>query len=138
VGDLSPADHGGLELRVGDVERGRVVDQLRTHYAAGRLDLADFETRTTAALAARTRGDLVPLLADLPIETRGRTAGPPARERHGTTALEAYLRFWIPLSVMFIIIWALSDFGGYFWPAWPMFGTGIPMLFMLSGHRGHR
>jgi hypothetical protein len=80
----------------------------------------------------------MPLLADLPSpSSAGRVAGPPVRDRDGSSALGAYLRFWVPLSIMFIIIWVLSG-AGYFWPAWPMFGTGIPMLFMLSGHDRRR
>lgn len=49
-----------------DAERHAVVEVLRRGYGEGRLDLAEFEERTAAALAARVRSDLEPLTADLP------------------------------------------------------------------------
>ncbi len=53
-------------LRIGDAEREAAVRELGEHYAAGRLDAAEYEERTTAAYAARTADDLTPLFADLP------------------------------------------------------------------------
>lgn len=53
-------------LRIGDAEREAAVRELGEHYAAGRLDAAEYEERTTAAYAARTADDLAPLFADLP------------------------------------------------------------------------
>jgi hypothetical protein len=54
------------DLRVGDSEREAVAAELREHYAQGRLTLEEFERRLDAALAAKTRGDLDRLIADLP------------------------------------------------------------------------
>jgi hypothetical protein len=54
------------DLRVGDSEREAVAAELREHYAQGRLTLEEFERRLDAALAARTRGELDRLIADLP------------------------------------------------------------------------
>jgi hypothetical protein len=55
-------------LRIGNVEREAAVRELGEHYAAGRLDAAEYEERTTAAYAARNADDLTPLFADLPHE----------------------------------------------------------------------
>jgi TM2 domain-containing membrane protein YozV len=55
-------------LRIGFAEREAAVRELGEHYAAGRLDAAEYEERTSAAYAARTAGDLEPLFADLPRE----------------------------------------------------------------------
>jgi hypothetical protein len=138
VGDLTPTEPGQPDLRVGDAEREQVVDALRAHFAAGRLETMEYEDRTAAALRARTRSDLAPLLADLPAPARRGVAGPPVREPKAPDGpLGHYLRFWVPLSVFFILIWLLSG-AGYFWPAWPMLGTGLPLLFMLSGHDRQR
>ncbi len=53
-------------LRVGDVERAAVADQLSRHFSDGRLDQAEFEARMDKALRAKTVSDLSGLLDDLP------------------------------------------------------------------------
>jgi TM2 domain-containing membrane protein YozV len=53
-------------LRIGDTEREAAVRELGEHFAAGRLDAAEYEERTTTAYAARTADDLAPLFTDLP------------------------------------------------------------------------
>ena len=55
-------------LRIGNTEREAAARELGEHYAAGRLDAAEYEERTSAAYAARTADDLAPLFADLPRE----------------------------------------------------------------------
>ncbi|HTZ43170.1 MAG TPA: DUF1707 domain-containing protein [Jatrophihabitans sp.] len=67
------------ELRVGTAERERAVQLLGEHLSAGRLDLAEFEERVTAAYAARTDGELRVPFRDLPGPAP--TAAPPARRR---------------------------------------------------------
>ena len=52
---------------MGDAERDQAIAALTEHYVAGRLDLLEFEERTAAALAARTRDDLETTLLDLPV-----------------------------------------------------------------------
>ena len=68
-----PVDQAG-RIRVGDVERDQAVAALAEHYVAGRLDLPEFEERTAATLAAKTRFDLETMFLDLPA-----TAPPIAR-----------------------------------------------------------
>lgn len=64
---------GDDELRVSDAERDAVVDHLGRAVGEGRLDLGQYEQRVGSAYAARTRGELVPLTADLPAPVvRGR------------------------------------------------------------------
>jgi hypothetical protein len=53
-------------IRASDSDRERVVVILRDGYAAGRLTLAEFDERTTAAFSARTWGELRALSRDLP------------------------------------------------------------------------
>jgi uncharacterized protein DUF1707 len=57
----SPAD-----IRAADEDRERVASALRTHCEAGRLTIDELEERLAAAYAAKTLGDLDPLMADLP------------------------------------------------------------------------
>ena len=64
----SPAGGGTYSdqhLRVSDAEREAVRGRLAEHFAAGRLDQAEFDDRVGRAMSARTRGDLRGLFADL-------------------------------------------------------------------------
>ncbi|OXM74691.1 MULTISPECIES: DUF1707 SHOCT-like domain-containing protein [Amycolatopsis] len=58
---MSPRD-----LRVSDAEREYVVEVLQKAIGRGMIDLDEFTERTDKALAARTRGELNAVLADLP------------------------------------------------------------------------
>ncbi len=57
---------GDPRLRVSDADRERTAELLREHHAVGRLTADEFEARLDVAFAARTRGELDRLLADLP------------------------------------------------------------------------
>lgn len=57
---------GSDELRVGTVDREAAVEILGAHLGEGRLSVTEYEERVSAALEARTRGDLRPLFRDLP------------------------------------------------------------------------
>jgi len=57
--------HSDQHLRVSDAEREAVADQLAEHFAAGRLDQAEFDDRVGRAVSAKTRADLSGLFADL-------------------------------------------------------------------------
>jgi hypothetical protein len=53
-------------IRVSDADRERVADRLRDHFAEGRLSSDELDERLTAALSAKTFGDLRTVMADLP------------------------------------------------------------------------
>ena len=53
-------------IRVSDADRDRVTAQLRDHFAAGRITPGELDERLSAALNAKTFGDLRPIMADLP------------------------------------------------------------------------
>lgn len=55
-----------LEQRVSDADRDHVVTQLRDHSVAGRLTLEELSERIEGAYAARTKGELERVTADLP------------------------------------------------------------------------
>ena len=70
----------GSSVRTSDAERSKVADSLSQHYAEGRLDEQEFGERLHAAMSARTRGELAPLLADLPdLHAAPAAPGPPHR-----------------------------------------------------------
>src|SRR5215467_3881620 len=56
-------------LRTSDADRDRVAARLRDHFAEGRLTREELDERLTAALNAKTHGDLRRVLADLPEPT---------------------------------------------------------------------
>jgi Domain of unknown function (DUF1707) len=53
-------------IRVSDADRDRVTGQLRDHFAAGRITPGELDQRLSAALNAKTFGDLRRIMADLP------------------------------------------------------------------------
>ena len=72
------------DLRASDAERDHAVELLRRHATAGRITVEELDERCTAALGARTRGELADLLSDLPREDRVvAPPAPPSREARG-------------------------------------------------------
>jgi hypothetical protein len=53
-------------MRVSDADREAVTTRLRDHFAEGRLTPGELDERVTAALSAKTFGELRSLTADLP------------------------------------------------------------------------
>jgi uncharacterized membrane protein len=115
-------------LRVSDADRQAVADRLSEHFAAGRLDQAEFDERIGRAMGAKTRADLGGLFADLP-----ETGAPAVREhphrrrRHpilllalivvlGIAAAHAVAWFIGPLLwlsvVILVVLFATRTFGG--------------------------
>ena len=105
------SEYSDQHLRVSDAERQAVTDRLSEHFAAGRLDQAEFDERTSQAMNAKTRGDLSGLFNDLP------DTGAPAvpehhrRRRHPVllTALvvvaliaTAHILWWIAVPALWI------------------------------------
>jgi Domain of unknown function (DUF1707) len=65
-------------LRISDADREQVTARLREHYAEGRLTSEELDERITAALSAKTFGDLRRIMADLPEPApAGAQGGPP-------------------------------------------------------------
>lgn len=81
------------DLRASDADREAAADVLRAQCAAGRLDVSELEERLSAALAARTLGELDRLLADFPRgRTTSRAAARPTTTSH-TVGLPGLRRF---------------------------------------------
>jgi hypothetical protein len=53
-------------IRVSDADRERVAGRLREHFAEGRLTQEELDERLSAALSAKTTGDLRRVMTDLP------------------------------------------------------------------------
>jgi hypothetical protein len=76
-GQLSPSG----KVRASDAEREAVVERLRVATVEGRLTLSELTERTEAAYTATTRGDLVPITADLPAVSGSPAAPTPSTAR---------------------------------------------------------
>ena len=57
------------DLRISDAEREQAATDLGEHYAQGRLTTEEHRERLDQIWAARTRGELAPIFADLPGRT---------------------------------------------------------------------
>lgn len=120
-------------LRASDADRERTADELRRHTAEGRLDPDELDERLSAAFAARTTEDLVPLTADLPAAPAPAASGP-----HGAQALvhaearEALRGELVQrtggagaIVAVCVVVWLATGPGGHFWPMWVILGLGI-------------
>jgi len=67
-------------IRVSDADRERVAERLREHFAQGRLSSEELDERISAALGAKTVGDLRAIMTDLPepelVPAQARRPGP--------------------------------------------------------------
>jgi hypothetical protein len=59
----------GYDMRVGDAERDAAANELREHFASGRLTQDELNERLDRTFAAKTRADLSGLFTDLPSST---------------------------------------------------------------------
>jgi hypothetical protein len=102
---LFDGGYSDQHLRVSDAERQAVSDSLAEHFAAGRLDQAEFDRRLGQAMSATTRGDLSGLFADLPGTGAPAVPGHPhRRRRHPLLVLVLFVLFII--ATAHALVWA--------------------------------
>jgi hypothetical protein len=107
------------QIRVSDADRDRVTARLREHFAEGRLTQDELDERISAALNAKTFGDLRPVMADLPEPAPAPLRAGPSPQRAGPPG-----PFWIarhrgprvlPLLLLVLIAATLFSGGGAGW-----------------------
>ena len=125
AGYPQPVPRRSAMLLASDEDRDRAARALRRHFAAGRLDSAELEQRLSVAVAARTKGELASLFADLPSDRRRRIA------RFNRALLRAHVSGYLAGNGALIGIWELTG-GGEFWPAWAL----VPTTGALAWHIG--
>ncbi len=108
-------------LRASDAEREHHAELLREHAAQGRLTVDELEERLDRVYAARTVGELTPIVGDLPAPQRSR---PPQQRR---TRRRPELAAFVAVNLLLIVIWAATG-AGYFWPIWPLLGWGLGLI----------
>lgn len=131
-------------VRASDRDRDTAVEALRDAFADGRLDRAEFERRSSAALAVTLLGEFAPLLQDLePSPANRPTIHDEAVRRYRREARDARNGF-VGISVLTTGIWGATNFGdilswdaGFFWPVFPMLGVGAGWLMQVL-KRGER
>lgn len=115
----------GADLRASDTERDAAASELSAHYQAGRLDQDEFDERLTQIFQAKTRGDLIELMADLPLVPVAPPALPEQEEEQEQSTVPA--GFWllplvVPLMLVAIAAAGAASRGG---------GHGVGALFLL-------
>ena len=111
-------------LRISDQDREHAASGIREHYAAGRLDSAEFEERLQAVYAAKTRGELDALSADLPLlPVTASQARAITVQRRNEIARHAAQNAGGSLAPFLVCtaIWAASG-AGFFWPVFLLIG----------------
>ncbi|HSC01862.1 MAG TPA: DUF1707 domain-containing protein [Solirubrobacteraceae bacterium] len=119
------------DLRASDEQRERAAQEIREHFAAGRLSDEELSDRVQAAYAARTEGELNAVLADLPKlpATRAQQKAEIALRRRELQ--RRLLQDAGGGSGAFLIctaIWVASGASGFFWPVFVALATLIPLL----------
>ena len=113
------------DYRVSDVERAAVQERLRSAVGAGQLDLHEFDQRVAVVWAARTRGDLRRVTADLPELPPPPPSPPPRRvfsDDAGGVTLKVLSIIWACAFSINVVVWLLVSLTNvefaYPWPVW--------------------
>jgi Domain of unknown function (DUF1707) len=133
-------------IRASDADRERVTARLRDHFAEGRLSQAEMDERVTAALNAKTLGDLRPLTRDLPEPApaapagqAARWAGPPFPARRRGPRLLPVLLLLLLLTVAIPHGgWVLLGVANFFLFSWLFVMLAGAVVFSLVRGRIHR
>jgi len=115
------------DMRVSDAERQEVADRLAEHFAAGRLDQAEFDDRVGRAMGAKTRADLGGLFADLP-ETGAPVVPDHLRRRHRHPVLLVALVIALIVVATHVVSW--------FFVPWLWVGLLVVGVLFATGHLG--
>jgi hypothetical protein len=118
------------DTRAGDSDRAATATRLAAALGEGRIDLAEFDRRTTVAAAATTVGDLVPLTADLPVPAAQVEAERRRRDR-GEWLTE--WRYWLAGVVIMNAIWGVQSIrDGELERYWPVVPLGIWAAILIA------
>jgi Domain of unknown function (DUF1707) len=122
------------DMRVSDVERGKVQDRLRRAQEIGQIDLNEFDDRVRSVWAARTTGELERVTADLPALPSAPGRRPVFSDTGGGTAMRVLTIIWASLAAVNIVIWGILalttdfDYPWWLWVAVPP-GAALAVLY---------
>ncbi|MGV9411278.1 DUF1707 SHOCT-like domain-containing protein [Nocardia sp. NPDC003693] len=112
-------------MRASDADREQIVDRLQAAMDEGRLTIYEYDARLKDVYAAKTYGELEPILADLPAQRNSR-----AGKLGGDAVPQWVVIMWIPwvaVGLLVIGIWLATGLG-YFWPGWVIGPWGAALL----------
>jgi hypothetical protein len=118
------------KLRVSDEQRERAAQEIREHFAAGRITQEELDERVQAAYQARTEEELQAVREDLPAlpVTRAQIKAELAERRgHLQRRVLQEAGGGIGLFALCTAIWAVSGANGQFWPIWVLLVTAIAL-----------
>jgi hypothetical protein len=119
------------DFRASDQDRDRAAQQLRDHFAAGRLTEEELDERVQQAYAARTDGQLRALVSDLPrlpLSPQEQKAALAARRRRLQRRLLQETGGGFTAFAVCLVIWLGSGAHGQFWPIWVAIVVVIPLI----------
>jgi Domain of unknown function (DUF1707) len=129
AGELAIRRQRSGDVLASDVERERAIEELRTHYTAGRLTPAELEERVAAVCGARRRADIARAFESLPRRRGGRHL---ARVQRGAVRLHATA--YATVNGSLVGVWALTG-EGRFWPAQSLLPWGVVLGWHLYAYR---
>ncbi|MFI6869972.1 DUF1707 domain-containing protein [Nocardia sp. NPDC050406] len=95
------------DIRIGTEEREAAMTRLSEHFAAGRLSVAEFDERSAVIAAARTKGELEPVFADLPAPVE--LAKPVAAPRRFQLSPGAAARVMAVIPILALILFFVTQ-----------------------------
>jgi hypothetical protein len=107
-------------MRISDAERGAVQDRLRRAHDIGQLDLGEFDERVKSVWAARTRGELERVTADLPAPVSEAGRRPVFSDTGGGVTMRILTIIWGSLAAVNLTVWGLIavSTGSFVYPWW--------------------
>ncbi|MDQ6606477.1 MAG: DUF1707 domain-containing protein [Actinomycetota bacterium] len=118
--------------RVSDHQRERAAEEIREHFAAGRLSEEEMSDRLGAAYRAKTDQELSAIRADLPA-----LPATPAQQKAEIAQRRAHLQRRLlqqtggglsVFAVCTVIYFAAGSHRGQFWPIWILIVVLMPLL----------
>lgn len=111
------------DMRASDADRTVIQERLRRAHEIGQLDLHEFDDRVRSAWAARTRGELERVVADLPVPP---PPAPPAprgavfARTPGGVAMQVLTIIWVALTMVNVTAWGIisATVGESIYPWW--------------------
>lgn len=127
--DHDPRVSANAAMRASDRDRAVIESVLADAFAEGRLNRTEYDERADTTLSSRTLGELMPLIADLPVASAPQASIADEAQRAFVQARRQALWGFLSASLICWVIWLAISFGNGFdiipWPLFVMLGTGL-------------